>query len=137
MLLFFKRKDNGNWQFIAGGGESDESILLAAKRETFEESGISENNPFSLLDSVSMIPKSEFKDHKNTKDLDCIPAYCFAVHSKDKKIRISSEHSDYSWLNVNEAINCLKYQSNKTALLELNDKIEFIKFNIYMGETHP
>lgn len=36
----FHRADHDQWQFIAGGGEDNETPLEAAKRETLEESSI-------------------------------------------------------------------------------------------------
>lgn len=35
----FHRADHDQWQFIAGGGEDNETPLEAAKRETVEEGG--------------------------------------------------------------------------------------------------
>ena len=39
IVAVLKRRDNGKWQFIAGGGEDNETALLAAKRESLEEGG--------------------------------------------------------------------------------------------------
>ena len=35
MYCVFHRADHDQWQFIAGGGEDNETPLAAAKRETF------------------------------------------------------------------------------------------------------
>lgn len=51
----FHRADFDQWQFIAGGGEDDETPLEAAKREAFEEGGIQSENWIELL-SLSYIP---------------------------------------------------------------------------------
>ena len=41
-FCLFQRSDMGIWQFIAGGGEEEDiSIIESAKREAFEEAGIS------------------------------------------------------------------------------------------------
>ena len=41
-FCLFRRSDIGIWQFIAGGGEEEDiSIIESAKREAFEEAGIS------------------------------------------------------------------------------------------------
>jgi len=50
-----KRWDSGYWQAVAGGGEDNESILDAAKRETHEETGISQDSFFLQLDTVEPI----------------------------------------------------------------------------------
>jgi len=47
-----KRSDAQYWQFVAGGGEEDESPGQAATRETKEEIGIAANGRLLQLDSV-------------------------------------------------------------------------------------
>jgi len=64
-VALFLRSDNNCWQFIAGGGENGEKPINAAKRESFEESGISSDNKFIALDTVSSIPKKCFSHHQN------------------------------------------------------------------------
>ena len=44
--LLLKRSDERWWQGIAGGGEGNETPLEAAKRETFEETGIPNDSLF-------------------------------------------------------------------------------------------
>lgn len=47
----------GIWQFIAGGGEEEDiSIIESAKREAFEEAGISKTCNFFKLDTCCSIP---------------------------------------------------------------------------------
>ena len=46
-FCLFRRSDMGIWQFIAGGGEEEDlSIIASAKREAFEEAGISKSCDF-------------------------------------------------------------------------------------------
>jgi len=122
-VAVFKRIDGDYWQFIAGGGERNETILEAARREAYEEAAIAKDSKYFKLDTMAMIPRTYFHEHVNRKDLYVIPEYCFGVLLKDKKLSLSSEHSEYSWLIYEEAINCLKYDSNKTALWELKERI--------------
>ena len=121
--VVFKRTDNGNWQFIAGGGEDSEKPLEAAKRETREEAGINASD-FYFLKTTSMIPITEFKDHKSKKGLYVIPEYCFAVEMKNAVINISTEHTEYKLATYTEAASLLRYEGNKTALWELNERIK-------------
>jgi len=122
-VAVFKRNDGGYWQFIAGGGENDETVLEAAQREAYEEAGIARDSKYFKLDAMAMIPKSHFHDHKNKIGLYVIPEYCFGVLMKDKVLIGSGEHSEYSWVSYEEAMNCLRYESNKTALWELRERI--------------
>ena len=123
-VAVFKRIDGNYWQFIAGGGERNETILESAQREAYEEAKIESNNKFYKLDTVAMVPKTYFHEHKNRKGIYVIPEYCFGVLLKNEKLILSSEHSEYFWLNYEKAINCLKYDSNKTALWELKERID-------------
>ena len=48
----FKRNDMKVWQFIAGGGEDeDETIIISAKREAYEEANIGMDCKYSVLDT--------------------------------------------------------------------------------------
>ena len=53
----FHRADHDQWQFIAGGGEDEETPLEAAKRETFEEGGNQRNERRGLyaVSSLSLL----------------------------------------------------------------------------------
>lgn len=37
---------------------------------------------------------------------------------------LSSEHKEYRWVEYDEAMRLLKYDSNKTALWELNERLK-------------
>lgn len=122
-----RRSDMLFWQFIAGGGEAGETPLEAAKRETWEETGIKENTFFYPLESTCSIPTENFST-KSRKEwgVDClvIPEYSFAARVKTTDIVLSAEHSEYRWVDYIPAIQLLKFDSNKTALWELDQKIK-------------
>jgi len=122
-LAVFKRNDGGYWQFIAGGGEKGETILEAAQREAYEEAGIAGNSKYFKLDTTATIPKSYFHDHRSKTGLYVIPEYCFGVLIENKALLRSGEHAEYLWVSYEEAMNCLRYDSNKTALWELRERI--------------
>ena len=81
-FCLFRRRDIGIWQFIAGGEEyKDISIINAAKREAFEEAGISKTCNFFKLDTCCSIPSNCFKNAESIWGKECfiIPEYTFAV----------------------------------------------------------
>ena len=120
-----KRADRGIWQTVAGGGEGQETPIQAARRETFEETGIPATSEFIQLDTVEPIPVTEFKDiHNWDDDIYVIPQYCFGVASQHFQIVISPEHSEYRWLSYKEAHKLIKFDGNKTALWELDKKLK-------------
>lgn len=115
-FCLFRRSDMGIWQFIAGGGEEDDiSIIESAKREAFEEAGISKTCNFFKLDTCCSIPANCFKNAEAIWGKECfvIPEYAFAVRVESAFLQLS--HA--------EAHTRLQYDSNKTALWELNRRI--------------
>lgn len=124
----FKRNDLNVHQFIAGGMEDfDETIESAVKREFFEETGIdAEENNFFKLEEECMIPVVNIvKDFLWGENVFYAKEYAFGVCLDDKyKINLSSEHKDFAWLTYDEARKLLKYDSNKSALWELDTKIK-------------
>lgn len=119
-----KRSDAGFWQGVSGGGEDDETPLEAAKRETYEETGIPSDSPFLQLDTVEPIPVTEFRDsYLWGEDVYVIPQYWFAVRVRDSTLVLSREHTEYRWLRYEEAHRMLKYDGNKVALWELGARL--------------
>ena len=120
----FKRSDLNLWQGISGGGEDDESFLEAAQRETFEESGIDPSSRFIALDSMVTIP-AEFisKRFMQSKDVYVIPEYSFGVEVQNKNICLSNEHQECKWVNYQIATKLLKWDSNRNALWELEQRL--------------
>ena len=117
----FKRSDSNEWQFIAGGGENNETPIEAARREAFEESGLT-SKTWIKLESLCFLPitivsKKHRVHWKNNTYV--IPEYSFGLNC-NKDITLSKEHKGYLWVTFEEAIKLLKWDSNKTALFELN-----------------
>ena len=113
-------------QFIAGGGEDDETPIEAAERECFEEAQIQSGN-FIKLTSLCYIPTHIFSENQRKiwgEDVFVIPEHAFAVELKSADIVISEEHTWYKWVSYEEALSSLKWDSNKTALYELNCRIK-------------
>ncbi len=120
-----KRSDMDIWQFLSGGGEDDETPLQAAKREANEEGDIPYEYEVLELDSMASIPAIIFAAHKEWgNNIYVVPEYSFAVEIKDKDLALSSEHTELQWLKYRDASEKLTYDSNKTALWELNERIK-------------
>ncbi|MBN2149346.1 MAG: NUDIX domain-containing protein [Anaerolineales bacterium] len=124
LYAVFKRADHHYWQGVAGGGEEGESPIQAARRETFEETGISPNASFLPLQTVEPIPVTEFKDSQLWgEETYIIPQYCFGVLAPSSELTLSQEHSLYCWLPFAEAFRRLKFEGNRTALWELDRRL--------------
>jgi len=120
----FKRRDEEYWQFIAGGGENTEKPIESAKREAFEEAGISPKSKYIILDSCNTVPvEGVTGEFTWGKDVYVIPEYTFGAKSDSDVITLSKEHTEYRWVSYEDAMAMLKWDSNKNALWELNARI--------------
>ena len=60
----FKRNDMKVWQFIAGGGEDeDETIIISAKREAYEEANIGMDCKYSVCTQYTIETRISFIQH--------------------------------------------------------------------------
>lgn len=124
-FAIFLRKDKKIWQGICGGGEEGETILETAKRETYEESKIKNNSNFIKLDTITTIPVTSVTGKFSWgDDVFLVKEYCFGVDATGQEIKLSEEHIEFRWLNYEEAKKLLKYDSDKTALWELNERLK-------------
>ena len=120
----FHRSDCDEWQFIAGGGEDAETPLEAAKREAFEEGG-ARSEAWIELKSLSYLPVTVISEKCRrhwSENTYVIPEYTFGFECKDD-IKLSREHTECVWLTYDEAMRKLKWDSNRTALYELNCRL--------------
>lgn len=120
----FRRSDDGVWQGIAGGGEDAESPMAAATREAFEEAAIPPTCAFTELDSTASIPAHIFPDSPLWgDDVYVVPEYAFGVDVSGLHLDIAHEHAEMRWLRYDEATALVRYDSNRIALWELNQRI--------------
>ena len=127
LYAIFYRNSHPIWQFISGGGEDNETPSKAVIREIKEETSLTiERKRLKQLDSRTTIPVLNITGNYTWgTDVYVIPEYAFAVEIiSDDNIQLSNEHKEYKWVEYNEAMKKLKYDSNKTALWELNERIK-------------
>jgi dATP pyrophosphohydrolase len=126
--VFRRADDPGNpfWQGVAGGVEEGETLIEAARRELREETGL--QSPLArwiALDARTTVPATVFKD------ADLWGAGTFVVHEYafavevfgDEDIVLSHEHSEFRWLDVQAASKLVRFDSNRTALWEVNERL--------------
>ena len=123
-FCIFKRSDLKIWQFVAGGGEGQESIFDSALRELEEETGIKSNyKSLFKLESMASVIIAHFPELANLPQY-VIPVYSFSYCVENLKINLSKEHVKYMWLSYEEAFELLHFDLDKTALWELNQRIK-------------
>ena len=121
----FHRSDIDQWQFVAGGGEDAETPLETAIREIKEETGVTAQSVLPLT-SMAYVPANVIAEkHRQLwpRDTYVLPEYAFGF-ACDGDIRLSQEHTGYEWLPYGEAMERLTWDSNRTALYELNCRLQ-------------
>jgi len=118
LFLLLKRnsKKGGFWQPVTGGADPGEEFNTAARREVFEETKI--ENIKRLIEDVHFF---EFiaEGYGTTKE------YVFGAEVEvDIKVEISDEHTEYRWCSFDEALELLKYETNKEAFRKLLEKMK-------------
>jgi len=118
--LLLKRSSDNNiypnvWQVITGMINENESPLECAIRETMEESHLEPINKW-----VIPIVGTFFNQKENSMNF--VPIFAFEVKF-DEQVIISSEHSEYKWLDYNVALDYLKIPSHIEGLIALNKYI--------------
>ena len=122
-LLIKRTEKLGNfWQFVTGGNEGKETLIETLKRELKEELSITENQIKSIIENVHYFEWL-------TKSNELIKEYCFGVEiNSDADIKLSEEHDEFKWCNIEEAIRLLKWDGNRTAVFKLNEILKSHKF---------
>ncbi len=102
-IFLVLRKRNGEYDLPKGHIEKGETSEIAAKREIKEETGIDA----SFIPSFSVTSKYFFRRGKETIGKS---VKFFIAEVKSPKVKISSEHAGYEWLNREEALRKLKFK---------------------------
>ncbi|MGP3966033.1 NUDIX hydrolase [Nonomuraea sp. 3N208] len=122
----FQRADDSHWQSVSGGVEEGEDLETAARREITEETGLPAAAPLFKLDMVSGVEKSCFAASKLwPENVYIVRKHFFAMDvTRDQaEIVLSLEHRDVQWLKYEAAYESLRYDDDKTALWELDQRI--------------
>lgn len=124
-VAVFRRRDYDVWQFVSGGVEDGEALDDAARREASEEANLDRASPLVRLDSMITIPACWFSAWKRwSNDVLVVPEYAFAIDASGQSIRLSDEHTDFAWLDPVQAMERLRFDSNKNALWELQERLD-------------
>lgn len=119
-----RRKDMNVWQGVAGGGEAGETPQEATVREIQEELGLDRLVLLYPLQTVASIPARFFEDRSNWPvGTYVVPENSFAADLTEMEIKISDEHTDVLWLDYAAASKALRFDSNRTALDELHERL--------------
>lgn len=119
-----RRGDGDYWQGVAGGGEAGETPLQAARRETAEEAGLDGDGEFVCLQAQAMMPVVAVTDEFTWgPEVLVIPEYTFGTCVAGQELRLSGEHTDYGGFDLDQAMAAVRWDSNRTALWELDQRL--------------
>ena len=131
-FLMLKRSKNriypSIWQGVTGKINDKEKPYRTAIRELFEETGLKPSRMWSI-DTVNLFYDS------NDGIMNLIPV--FGVQVLTKNIKISDEHSEFQWCNINQAIKLLTWEQQKKGiqtfydmLIEKKDRLKILEINL-------
>ena len=131
-FLMLKRSKNriypSIWQGVTGKINDKEKPYITAIRELFEETGLKPSRMWSI-DTVNLFYDS------NDDIMNLIPV--FGVQVLTKNIKISDEHSEFQWCNINQAIKLLTWEQQKKGiqifydmLIEKKDRLKILEINL-------
>lgn len=107
----------GVWQGVAGGGEGDETPIVAAIRETREETGVEISDIVDLKSVAELSVIDVAGCYRWGEDIRVIPEFAFLAEVPfDTEIKISGEHTEYLWCNSEHAMQLLEWDSNRQAI---------------------
>jgi len=119
-LKFLLLKRNKNkiyehlWQGVAGKIEEGETAPEAAIRELKEETGLTPLKMF-VADHVSKFYET------NGDRINLVPVFGIEVDSNS--VKISQEHCDYKWVDLNGALDLLVWRGQKEAIQVVHDMV--------------
>ncbi|MGX1668563.1 NUDIX domain-containing protein [Streptomyces sp. NPDC055400] len=124
LYALFRRLDGAYWQGVAGGGEVGETLLQAARREAAEEAGLAGDFEFIALDARATIPVvSVTGEFTWGPEVLVIPEHAFGVRADTAELVLSREHTEYGWFSLEAAMSAVRWDSNRNALWELDQRI--------------
>ena len=123
-LLVKRSPEKGDfWQPITGGANENENLIDAAKRELLEETGIKEYKKF-----LSGVYYFEF----DTENYGRLKEYVYGVEvDKDVDAELSHEHTEKKWCTIDEALQLLKFDTNKEAFKKLFNQLMIKKLILF------
>ena len=101
---------SGHWDFVKGKMEKGETTHQTAIREAKEETGITD---ITFVENFEEWIKYNFKYQGELVQKKVV---FFLAETKTKEIKISHEHSGYTWLDYNESMEKTTFDNAKTVL---------------------
>ena len=105
----------GHWDFVKGKMERDETPHETARRETGEETGITD------IEFIGGFEESVEYEFRFNGDLIKKKVIFFLAKTNTSKISLSHEHKDFVWLEYEDAMEKITFQNAKKILAKANN----------------
>ncbi|MEI7424964.1 MAG: NUDIX domain-containing protein [Candidatus Staskawiczbacteria bacterium] len=125
------KKRGGHWEFPKGHVEAGEDDEKTMRREVEEETGIKD---LKIVPGFKKYIKYFFRQYKeNITEADKKKGKSpwifklvifFIAETKTKEVKISSEHTEFIWLPIEEAIKKTTFKNSKKLLKEASDFVK-------------
>jgi 8-oxo-dGTP pyrophosphatase MutT (NUDIX family) len=109
-LFLLLHYPSGHWDFVKGKMESGETAQQTAIRETKEETGITD---ITFVENFEEWIEYNFKYQGELVQKKVV---FFLAETKTKNVKISHEHSGYTWMNYNTSMEKTTFDNAKTVL---------------------
>lgn len=108
----------GHWDFPKGNIEKGEKEIDTVKREVFEETGISDLEfVFGFREVIRYTYwKGRQKVYKTV--------VFYLAETKQKEVKLSYEHKDYAWLEYEDALKRITYDTSKELLRKAHEYLK-------------
>ncbi len=110
ILFLLLHYPSGHWDFVKGKMEKGESTHETAIREAKEETGITD---ITFLENFEEWIKYDFQYQGELVHKKVV---FFLAETKTKKVMISHEHLDYTWMDYNTSMEKTTFENAKTVL---------------------
>ena len=115
------------WQSVTGSMEDNELPRETAIREVFEETGIDIiGQNLELIDAMYSVEFEIFPQfrHKYAPEVKLNKEHWFYLPIINEIIPVLTEHLDYQWLTIDEAINLTLSPNNSEAIGNIHNLIK-------------
>ena len=109
-LFLLLHYPSGHWDFVKGKMEKGESTHQTAIREAKEETGITD---ITFIENFEEWIKYNFKHQGELVQKKVV---FFLAETKTKEVKISHEHSGYTWMDYNSSMEKTTFDNAKTVL---------------------
>jgi len=114
-LFLLLHYPSGHWDFVKGKMEKDESTHETAIREAQEETGITD---LTFVENFEEWIEYNFKYQGELVQKKVV---FFLAETKTKEVKISHEHSGYTWMDYNSSMDKTTFDNAKTVLTKAHN----------------